>query len=180
MGTIERDEDDARYAEAGRHRERRRADRVLGTPVGTLRAAREVVTIPEDESVRHAARRMVAQGVGACCVVAPDGRLLGIVTERDFLREILAPGRDVDRVPVRICMHSAPVTLGPDAPAGEAFRAMDGGRRFRHVPIVDVEGRPVGMVSVRDLAELACDAWPEHLRGGPPAGAAPARAPEGE
>jgi len=84
-------------------------------------------------------------------------RLAGIFTERDALFRVLAVARDPQATPVSLVMTRDPQTIHPDKPFDEALRMMHEGR-FRNVPVVE-DGRPLGMVSVRDaldpeLAEL--------------------------
>ncbi len=89
---------------------------------------------------------------GQCCghVLICDGeRLLGIFTERDLLRRVVAQGLDPAHVPVEKVMTVNPVTIAPDAPIREAIRVMDEGS-FRCLPVVE-NGRVVGVLTARDL-----------------------------
>jgi len=112
--------------------------------------------IPSSASVTEAARRMCERNAGAAMVLEGT-RLAGIFTERDALFRVLALSRDPDGTPVGEVMTRNPQTIHPDKPFDEALRMMHEGR-FRNVPVVE-DGRPLGMVSVRDaldpeLAEL--------------------------
>jgi CBS domain-containing protein len=119
-------------------------------------AKKPPVTIPADTSVAEAARRMRDGNTGAAMVLEGT-RLAGIFTERDALFRVLAVARDPQATPVSLVMTRDPQTIHPDKPFDEALRMMHEGR-FRNVPVVE-DGRPLGMVSVRDaldpeLAEL--------------------------
>lgn len=106
-----------------------------------------VLTAGEDSTVREAARRMADAKVGAILVVR-GGLLIGIFTERDALNRVLAAGLDPDATLLAEVMTREPRTVGVGRSLGYALHVMhDGG--FRHLPVVD-NGRPVGMVSVRD------------------------------
>jgi CBS domain-containing protein len=101
-------------------------------------------------TVREAARLMAARNIGSVLVTAREGQLEGILTERDILCRIVAPGRDPDHTQLHEVMTKDPDTIGPSEPTIEALRRMwDGG--YRHLPVVDGGGRPMGIVSHRDF-----------------------------
>ncbi len=109
----------------------------------------KLAQLPGTATVREAARLMAARRIGSVLVTAHDGRLEGILTERDILCRVVAPGRDPDRTRLHEVMTKDPDTIGPNAPAIEALRRMrDGG--YRHLPVLD-GGRLVGIVSHRDF-----------------------------
>ncbi len=110
----------------------------------------KLAELPGTATVREAARLMAARNIGSVLVTAREGQLEGILTERDILCRIVAPGRDPDHTRLHEVMTKDPDTIGPDAPAIEALRRMqDGG--YRHLPVVDDGGRLVGIVSRRDF-----------------------------
>ena len=109
----------------------------------------KLAALPGSATVHEAARLMAARNIRSVLVTARDGRLEGILTERDILCRIVAPGRDPDHTRLHEVMTKDPDTIGPNAPAIEALRRMrDGG--YRHLPVVD-GGRLVGIVSRRDF-----------------------------
>jgi CBS domain-containing protein len=116
-------------------------------PVSTIIKGQEPVTASSEMSVAVAARVMKQHRIGALLVVE-DGRLAGIVTERDVLFRVVAEGRDPQTTLVSEIMTSHPRTISPDRPFGHALQLMYEGE-FRHVPVVE-NGRPLGMVSARD------------------------------
>ena len=106
-----------------------------------------ILTLPPDTSVRTAARAMAEQNVGSVMVVE-NGKLIGIFTERDGLFRVLAGGIDPDTTELSAVMTRRVMTITPDRLVVNALHLMhDNG--FRHMPVVE-NGRPVGMVSVRD------------------------------
>ncbi|HVF63549.1 MAG TPA: CBS domain-containing protein [Casimicrobiaceae bacterium] len=116
--------------------------------------------IDASSTVTEAARLMCERRFGAAIVL--DGtRLVGIFTERDALCRVLAAGVDPLRTPVAEVMTHDPQTIHPDKPFDEAMRMMHEGR-FRHVPVVE-DGRPLGMVSVRDALAPDLDELREAL-----------------
>jgi CBS domain-containing protein len=107
-------------------------------------------------SVREAARRMGAAGVGSV-VVCEGARLVGILTERDVLR-LAGEGADLDTALVEETMTRELVTATPDTDIVGAARLM-GERRIRHLPVVEGEN-VLGVVGIRDvLAALAEELW---------------------
>jgi CBS domain-containing protein len=107
------------------------------------------VTLREDDKLIAAARAMRDNAVGVVMVVR-DGRLRGLVTDRDIVVRALAAGRDPADIPVRDVCSGDPVTVGPDDEVGAAVRLMRE-RAVRRLPVVE-DGHPVGMVSIGDLA----------------------------
>ena len=122
---------------------------VLQDPVRTLRF-KTPVTIPVAGKLGLALDRMVEHSVGALLVVDADGRLVGILTERDYVRKVVGLLPDYAHQPLREYMTPDPETVGPDDRLAVALLKMDTGG-YRHLPVVEEDGRPVGLVSVRDV-----------------------------
>ena len=107
----------------------------------------DLLTAPSSMTVADAARLMKQRNVGAMMVV-DDGRLAGVFTERDGLFRVLAAGLDGATTPLSAVMTANPRTISPDRSFAHALGFMHEGR-FRHLPVVE-DGRPIGMISVRD------------------------------
>jgi CBS domain-containing protein len=114
----------------------------------TVLAPRPPVTVPADAVLGAAITLMLDQGVGAVLVTAADGTLAGILTERDFLSKV-AGEAGFSALPVDRFMTPKPETVGPADTLAFALGKMDAGG-YRHLPVVDA-GRPVGVISVRDI-----------------------------
>lgn len=112
-------------------------------------AEQELASLPGECSIREAGRYMVEHGVGSVPVMQ-DGRLKGIFTERDALRIFVATRRNPDQTNLADVMTGDPSTIAPDATPEEAMHLMSAGN-FRHVPVVDGDGRVLGVLSQRDL-----------------------------
>lgn len=104
-------------------------------------------------------------GVG-CLLVTEFGRVVGIFTERDLLTRVLAPGRSLD-TPMRACMTADPVTVAPKDSVRTAVRRMQKGG-YRHLPVVDEGGRPVGMLSARRVVHYLVEHFPALVFNLPP------------
>jgi len=122
---------------------------VLQDRVRTLKF-RSPVTVPVDGKLGLALDQMVEHGVGALLVVDADGRLVGILTERDYVRKVVGVLADHAHHPLREFMTPDPETVAPEDRLGLALQKMDVGG-YRHLPVVEEDGRPVGLVSVRDV-----------------------------
>ncbi len=109
---------------------------------------RSVLTVDRDESLRDAAVSMMERGVGSA-VVMSDGQPSGVVTDREALRAI-AQGKDPSRVPVSKFITGRLTTVVPSLDILEAGRIMRE-RGFRHLVVVDDQGKLLGVFSMRDL-----------------------------
>lgn len=120
-------------------------------PIRSIIANQQIHTVEKGVSVRTAAHIMATARIGSVMVVEKDA-LVGIFTERDALIRVLAGGLDPDRTKVGEVMTASPQSIAPDRPLINALHLMhDGG--FRHMPVVE-NGRPVGMVSIRDAMAI--------------------------
>ena len=113
--------------------------------------ARGLLTLTEETTLTAAAVAMTTRGVGSALVVK-DERLVGIVTERDVLRAV-ASG-DVNG-PVADWMTRHPETVDADESTQQAAVVMIHGG-FRHLPVLE-NGKPVGIVSIRDLMRVVLE-----------------------
>ena len=108
----------------------------------------QIVSVPPETRIGDAARRMIEADTGAAMVLAEGDELVGVITERDLLRcvsEGVDPGTPVSD---RMTRHI--LTAAPGTELAEAMALMVDGR-FRHLPVVNADGRVVGVVSMRDL-----------------------------
>lgn len=121
----------------------------MGTKVREVMTT-ELVTLEPGEAVAKAAKRMRLSDVGDV-LVARNGRLEGILTDRDIVVRCLAEDADPERTPVEAVCSSALATLSPDDDADDAVRLM-GKKAIRRVPVVE-DGRLVGVLSIGDLAQ---------------------------
>jgi len=115
---------------------------------------RDFLTSTPEKSVHAVAAHMKQFGATAVLVVnEADGTLCGICTERDLVFKVLAEGLDSNATPVRSVMTTDPQSIGPDRAFGHALHLMfEGG--FRHMPVVDPNNRPIGVISSRDALGL--------------------------
>jgi CBS domain-containing protein len=118
-------------------------------------AVREIMTdgaicqAPPGTSVREACRCMAEHQCGSV-LVTERGRLLGIFTQGDLVRRVLAPGHDPNLTLLVEVMTADPDTIRPRESVDEAIRRMDE-YGYRHLPVLD-GGAVVGMVALRDCS----------------------------
>ncbi len=110
------------------------------------------VTLPKTAKLREAAKLMYEKRIGSVLIVDEEGRLVGIVTERDIVFAC-AQGWDAEKHEVWEVMSENPITVKP---SDNVVSAMEKMREVgvRHLPVVDDKGRPIGMVSFRDIMDL--------------------------
>ncbi len=119
------------------------------------------VTLPVDATVARAVELLRKKRVGAVMVVSRSRprKLVGILTERDLINRVL-PVKGYGRLRLEKVMTRAPESLRPQDCLAYALNKMSVGR-FRHVPLVDERGVPVGMLSIRDVIDFVVELIPE-------------------
>lgn len=111
----------------------------------------QVFSISPTESVEVAARTLTHYNIGMLPVCTGDGKLCGVVTDRDLVTRCVAVGRQPDRTSVREVMTGQVLSVRSDMDSAVAAHLM-GRRQIRRLPVVDA-GKLCGMVSLADLAK---------------------------
>ena len=102
-----------------------------------------------------------------CLLVTDFGRVVGIFTERRvYSRESWLPGRSLE-TPMRQCMTEKPVTVSPKDSVRTVMKRMQKGG-YRHLPVVDEAGRPVGVLSARRVVHYLVEHFPALVFNLPP------------
>ncbi len=109
--------------------------------------------LDEQTTLDEAVRQMREHRQG-CVLVTRDGRLVGIFTERDVLMKVVGTRIDLLQTPIWPYMTPDPETLPADASVAYALNRMVA-EGYRHVPLTDDQGRPLGVVSMRDIIEYS-------------------------
>ena len=107
-----------------------------------------IFKVAPQDSVRTAIEQMAERGVGALLVME-DEKLRGIVSERDYARQVILKGRNSQDTPVSDIMTSRVVCVDPERTIEECMALMTE-RRIRHLPVV-VESRVTGVISIGDV-----------------------------
>jgi CBS domain-containing protein len=111
---------------------------------------KNVVTVPDDDTVLAAARKMKENDIGDV-IVTKHGKMCGIVTDRDIVIRTIAEQSDPARTAVGTICSRDVTSVGPDAEVDDAIRIMRE-KAIRRLPVTD-DGRPVGIVTLGDLAQ---------------------------
>jgi CBS domain-containing protein len=109
-----------------------------------------IIRIHPEATVAVAARQLAHYNIGMLPVCGQDGRVLGVVTDRDLVTRCVASGRSPETTRVREVMTAAVVSATPDMDTGVAAHLM-GRKQVRRLVVVE-NGRVCGMVSLADLA----------------------------
>lgn len=111
---------------------------------------RTLCTITPDTRVIEALKQMAEQDIGALLVVE-NGRLAGILSERDYARKVILQGKSSQDTPVREIMTARVVCVQPRNTVDECMALMTD-KRIRHLPVIDNE-QLVGVLSIGDLVK---------------------------
>jgi CBS domain-containing protein len=139
---------------------------------------RQPVTVPPGTTLADCVAAIQRTGTGDSVFVCDaDGRLLGVLTERDIFGRIVTGQVDLGE-PVETLMTTQPRTLDLDQTIREAMDLMQTGR-YRNVPVVDAGGHLVGVVRQADIIKYLAESFPEELLNLPPRPHQRMKEPEG-
>jgi CBS domain-containing protein len=111
--------------------------------------------IEADKPVAHAAKMMRDEDVGLAPIVEGE-RLVGTLTDRDIVTRVVAEGKDPQSVTVREAASTNLVTIDPQQNLDEALRLM-AQHQVRRLPVVERDGRLIGVIAQADVAREATD-----------------------
>ena len=117
------------------------------------------------QTVAEAVRLMRQEKVG-CLLVCEGEKLVGILTERDLMRRVLAAGKPLTSA-LAECMTPHPVVVDRKEPVGAVIRRMEEGG-YRHLPVVDDGGHVVGILSVKRIVHYLVEHFPATIYNLPP------------
>ncbi len=103
-------------------------------------------------SVLDVVKEMKGEGVGSIIVVE-NGKPIGVITESDILRKVVAEGKNPSKIMVEEIMSFPPVTVTPETRVEDAIKIM-GEKKIRRLPVVK-DGKLVGMATERDLLQIS-------------------------
>jgi CBS domain-containing protein len=134
-------------------------------PSGTIQTilgskSPEVFGISPSDTVYRAIELMNEKRVGALLVM-DDGRLVGIISERDYARKVILMGRVSKETTVAEIMSSPVVVVAPDTTLVECMEIMTN-QHFRHLPVVQMS-EVVGLISIGDLVRVIIEQQAEHI-----------------
>ncbi|RUM48073.1 MAG: histidine kinase [Hyperthermus sp.] len=109
------------------------------------------ITVKSTESLKNVAMSMRKNKVGSVLVVDDEGKLRGIITEHDLVYACSEGWHPENRQAWEV-MTEDPITVTPDTDIVEVIRKMRNAN-IRHLPVIDDQGKPLGMISARDLLD---------------------------
>ncbi len=140
-------------------------DRFLREPISVLQPANPVCA-DRATSVGDVVRQMQEHHIG-CVLIVDAGKLVGVFTERDLLCDVFGSDADPEATAVHQVMTDNPERLRTTDPIVFALNKMSLGG-FRHIPLVDDEDRPVGVISVKDIVDYITDFFANEVHNVPP------------
>jgi len=153
-----------------RDTEKTRANRLhkalrLSDSIQDLNYKEFILTSPES-NLREAIS-LLKNNHSGCIIIADDNQISGIFTERDLLTKVVSENVDLDTAKIGDYMTLDPQTLRPSDPIAYALNRMtDGG--YRHVPIVDEDEKPVGMVCMKTIVDYLGEYYFDEIMNLPP------------
>lgn len=120
-----------------------------------------IVSVSPSSTISSVVETMLSNRVG-CVVVVDQKKLVGLFTERDLLCKVAPTGIDIEETPVSFVMTRQPETLPIDSPLVYALQRMTVGG-YRHVPLVDGDGKAVAVISMRDIVQHIVSFYPDQI-----------------
>ena len=114
--------------------------------------------VREFESLDSVCKLLQSNKMGCVLIVDQANTLIGIFSERDYILKIYGSDPAVHSKPISEYMTTEPVSAGPVTTIAFALNLMSHGG-FRHLPIVDDENKPVGMISVKDVVDYLVNSF---------------------
>ncbi len=121
--------------------------------------------VEASQLVQDAVDLMREEHVG-CLLVCQQGKLIGVFTERDLMCRVLGVGKPLS-IPIGEVMTGDPVTVSAKDPIRVAIRKMQHGG-YRHLPVVDENSRPTGVLSVKRVVHYLAEHYPAAIYNLPP------------
>jgi CBS domain-containing protein len=124
---------------------------VLCQSIGSI-GLKTPLTVRPDTSVHACVELLQKNRIGSLIITDSQDKVCGIFTERDCVLKVMGKITDLNVVEVRDVMTPNPVRETPEATLAFALNLMSNGG-FRHIPIVDQDDMPIGIVSVKDIVD---------------------------
>jgi len=140
-------------------------DDLFDLPLKKLKPATPI-SVPIGTTLKEVTTLLKSHRIG-CILITEDNKLAGIFTERDLLLKVIDEDIDTATTPVDRFMTPSPECLLPRDSIAFALNRMSLGG-FRHIPIVDADHHPVGIISVKDIVDILVNEFPQAVMNLPP------------
>ncbi|NQW05979.1 MAG: CBS domain-containing protein [SAR202 cluster bacterium] len=120
--------------------------------ISSLLAGKKVQTIDPDATIEVLSQALSVLKIGALVVSNNGKKIMGIVSERDIVQALAIHIHDIDKIYVRDIMTVNVMTCTKDSTIAELMALMTD-KRIRHVPVVDVEGELLSIISIGDVVK---------------------------
>lgn len=125
--------------------------------------AADPASVSLSASAADAIEAMIQRGMGAAAVVDEQRVVAGVFTERDVMTRVALSGRDPSHIPIREVMTTPVLLATRSTPIDEATAVMINHQK-RHLPVVEDDGRLIGILSIRHVLELKVDELTAQIR----------------
>jgi CBS domain-containing protein len=125
--------------------------------------AADPASVSVNSNAAEAIEAMIRRSMGAAAVVDEHGVVAGIFTERDVMTRVALSGRDPRQIPIREVMTTPVLMATRNTLIDEATLVMVTHQR-RHLPVVEDDGRLIGILSIRHVLELKVDELTAQIR----------------
>ncbi len=113
----------------------------------------DIITVSPNASVFDAIKLMDEKNIGALLVLNAHGKIAGIFAERDCFRKIVLAEKSPKEVPVKAVMTKKVIYVSPETTVDECMAQMTR-NRIRHIPVLENDGKILGIVSIGDLVKF--------------------------
>ena len=121
-----------------------------------------LIRVDEEAPLKEVYEIMQKENIGSVIVTKFDV-LAGIITERDFILRVLGKFENFEEMPVKEFMTKRPFAIKKEASLLSLIE-MVSVHDFRHIPVIDEDGVPVNIISIRDLVKFITDLFPEEVK----------------
>lgn len=143
-----------------KRQEKSLSNEILRLPIQVLRL-QEAVTVSPSTTIQKAAEEMQKHREG-CVLIVESQKLTGIFTERDLLYKVIGKIKDLSSVAVSDYSTHNPESMQLNDSIGHALNLMHVGG-YRHIPIVDDQHRPTGVISIKDAVAFLSEFFPKDV-----------------
>ncbi len=112
----------------------------------------EVLSAQPEDKVFDAIKRMVDRGAGSLLVLGPNGKLIGIVSERDCVRKVVLKDKNPKTITIQEIMSTELTVVKPETAIDECMALMTQ-KRIRHLPVLE-KGKVMGVISIGDVVKF--------------------------